>query len=97
MSVIMTSTIAPSRYHSRQHRLIRVGTFHEIGQQQFAASVLLEVTEDNNFFRHKTGINLPLYHNEHLLAVIGITGIPDKVRSYAYLAERHHQSSDPEQ
>lgn len=44
--------------------------------------------EDNNFSGTKQGINLPLYHNEHLLAVIGITGIPDKVRSYAYLAER---------
>ena len=31
---------------------------------------------------------MPVYHNGKLLAVIGITGAPDEVRKYAYLAER---------
>ena len=80
--------IAPSGIILASTDSSRVGTFHEIGQQAAASGSVLEVTEDNNFSGTKQGINLPLYHNEHLLAVIGITGIPDKVRSYAYLAER---------
>ena len=80
--------IAPSGIILASTDSSRVGTFHEIGQQVAASGSVLEVTEDNNFSGTKQGINLPLYHNEHLLAVIGITGIPDKVRSYAYLAER---------
>lgn len=31
---------------------------------------------------------MPLYHEGRILAVIGITGIPDQIRKYAYLAER---------
>ena len=31
---------------------------------------------------------MPVYHNQSLLAVIGITGEPDTVRKYAHLAER---------
>ena len=80
--------IAPSGIILASTDSSRVGTFHEIGQQAAASGSVLEVTEDNNFSGTKQGINLPLYHNEHLLTVIGITGIPDKVRSYAYLAER---------
>ena len=80
--------IAPSGIILASTDSSRVGTFHEIGQQAAASGSVLEVTEDNNFSGTKQGINLPLYHNEHPLAVIGITGIPDKVRSYAYLAER---------
>ena len=80
--------IAPSGIILASTDSSRVGTFHEIGQQAAASGSVLEVTEDNNFSGTKQGINLPLYHNEHLLAVIGITGIPDKVRNYAYLAER---------
>jgi len=80
--------IAPSGIILASTDSSRVGTFHEIGQQAAASGSVLEVTEDNNFSGTKQGINLPLYHNEHLLAVIGITGISDKVRSYAYLAER---------
>ena len=31
---------------------------------------------------------MPLYHEDRLLAVIGITGSPEKVRKYAFLAQR---------
>ena len=80
--------IAPSGIILASTDSSRVGTFHEIGQQAADSGSVLEVTEDNNFSGTKQGINLPLYHNDYLLAVIGITGAPDKVRSYAYLAER---------
>ena len=38
---------------------------------------------------------MPVYHNQSLLAVIGITGEPDTVRKYAHLAERITKSSNP--
>lgn len=89
MSVIMTSTLllhlvsfSPAQTHPVSE------PFTRLDNRPLLPGSVLEVTEDNNFSGTKQGINLPLYHNEHLLAVIGITGIPDKVRSYAYLAER---------
>ena len=86
--------IAPSGIILASTDSSRVGTFHEIGQQVAASGSVLEVTEDNNFSGTKQGINLPLYHNEHLLAVIGITGIPESPQ--LCLSRRtHHQSSDP--
>lgn len=33
-------------------------------------------------------MNLPVFHNGSLIAVIGISGNPDEVRKYAYLAEK---------
>ena len=66
----------------------RIGTFHEIGQKAAATGNTIEVSSDNSFYGIQKGINLPVYHNQSLLAVIGITGEPDTVRKYAHLAER---------
>lgn len=66
----------------------RIGTFHEIGQKSAATGNTIEVSSDNSFYGSQNGINLPVYHNQSLLAVIGITGEPDNVRKYAHLAER---------
>ena len=66
----------------------RVGTFHEIGQKAAATGNTIEVSSDNSFYGSQKGINMPVYHNQSLLAVIGITGEPDTVRKYANLAER---------
>ena len=66
----------------------RIGTFHEIGQKAAVTGNTIEVSSDNSFYGIQKGINLPVYHNQSLLAVIGITGEPDTVRKYAHLAER---------
>lgn len=66
----------------------RIGTFHEIGQKAAQTNTTIEVAEDDSFSGTQKGINMPLYHEGQILAVIGITGIPDQVRKYAYLAER---------
>lgn len=66
----------------------RIGTFHEIGQKAAATGNTIEVSSDNSFYGIQKGINMPVYHNQSLLAVIGITGEPDTVRKYAHLAER---------
>ena len=66
----------------------RIGNFHEIGRQAAVSGKVIEVTETDRFTGTQQGVNLPVYHNHKVIAVIGITGAPDKVRSYAYLAER---------
>ena len=64
----------------------RIGQFHEAGYQAAQAGTTLEVTESSNFSGTMHGINMPLYHDGRLLAVIGITGEPDEIRKYASLA-----------
>lgn len=66
----------------------RIGTFHEIGQKVASTGIPVEVNTDNDYLGTYKGINLPIYHNYAILAVIGITGDPDEVRKYAHLAER---------
>lgn len=80
--------IAPSGIILASTDPSRVGTFHEIGQKAAVSGTALEVAEEDSFTGTKQGINLPLFHDGHLLAVIGITGVPDEIRNYAYLAER---------
>ena len=66
----------------------RIGTFHEIGLKAAQTGTSIEVTENDSFSVTQKGINMPLYHEGRILAVIGITGVPDQIRKYAYLAER---------
>lgn len=66
----------------------RIGTFHEIGYKAFHTGTAIEVDNDNTFTGTHRGINLPVYHNQSVLAVIGITGEPQSVNKYAHLAER---------
>lgn len=66
----------------------RIGTFHEIGQEAFCTGKAIEVDQDDRFSGTQKGINLPIYHNQRILAVIGISGDVEKVRKYAHLAER---------
>ncbi|MCD8122791.1 MAG: helix-turn-helix domain-containing protein [Clostridiales bacterium] len=66
----------------------RVGTWHEIGQKAALLGEAIEVADDAAYPGTLKGINLPIYHNHTMLAVIGITGEPDEVRRYVHLAER---------
>lgn len=66
----------------------RIGRFHEIARQAAVSGKVLEVTENDRFTGTQKGVNLPIYHNHEMIAVIGITGNPDEIRKYAHLAER---------
>lgn len=66
----------------------RIGTFHEIGREAAASGSVIEVRENDHFTGTQQGVNLPIYHNHKIIAVIGITGNPDDVQKYARLAER---------
>lgn len=65
----------------------RIGTYHEIGHQAAKDGQLIQIHENALFAGTKAGVNLPVYHNGELLAVIGISGAPEEVLKYANLAE----------
>lgn len=66
----------------------RIGTFHEIGKKAADTRTVIEVQENDIYQGTEKGVNIPVAHNGSLIAVIGITGDPDEVRSYACLAEK---------
>lgn len=66
----------------------RISTFHEIGREAADTLKTIEVTENDKYKGTSCGVNIPITHNGRFIAVIGISGNPDEVRSYAHLAER---------
>lgn len=66
----------------------RIGDFHEIGKQVVESGNTIEVYEEDDYTGTQPGINTPFYHEGEIMAVIGITGRPDKVRQYSELAYR---------
>ena len=66
----------------------RVGTYHEIGHRAAQEGQPIEVMENDSFYGTQQGVNLPFSHHGTIVAVIGITGVPEEVRKYAYLAQR---------
>ena len=66
----------------------RIGTFHEGGRQVIETGKPLEVYGDTNLSGTQKGVNIPVSHNGIITAVIGISGEPDQVRTYAYLAKK---------
>lgn len=65
----------------------RVGDYHEIGHRAALEGRMLEVTKDSSSPGSRRGVNLPFSYRGEMVAVIGITGDPDQVRRYAYLAK----------
>lgn len=66
----------------------RIGEFHEIGRKVAETGETIEVTDNASFEGTQNGVNLPIFHLGNLIAIIGITGPPEEVRSFAYLAVR---------
>lgn len=66
----------------------RIGSYHSIGRQTAMRGTTLEVWESQQHPGSRPGINVPVFYNQACIAVIGISGQPDKVRPYAELARR---------
>ena len=66
----------------------RIGDFHEIGLKVMKTGETLEVNTDDGFLGTQKGVNIPFIHNDEICAVIGISGDPEEVRKYAYLAQK---------
>ena len=66
----------------------RVGNYHEIGRQVAVTGHTIEVERDTDYYGTHKGVNIPFIYKGELIAVIGISGEPAKVRQYAYLAQK---------
>ncbi len=66
----------------------RIDQYHEIGKQVALTCETLEVYEENKFYGTQPGVNIPIIYQGNLISVIGISGNPDEVRKYGYLAEK---------
>ncbi len=66
----------------------RVGDFHEIGRQVIRTGQTIEVDTDEGFLGTHKGVNIPFVYKGETVAVIGISGEPQQVRQYAYLAQK---------
>ena len=66
----------------------RVGNYHEIGKQVVLAGQTIEVEHDEEFLGTHKGVNIPFTYKGEIIAAIGISGIPDEVRKFAYLAQK---------
>lgn len=66
----------------------RLGAFHEIGRQVIKTGQTIEVESDGSFFGTQKGVNLPFFYKGEVIAAIGISGTPDEVRKFVYLAQR---------
>lgn len=66
----------------------RIGDFHEIGLQVIKTGQTIEVETDDGFWGTQKGVNIPFIYKNTVSAVIGISGIPEEVRKYAYLAQK---------
>ena len=66
----------------------RIGKFHEIGKHVALTCETIEVLDDTSFLGTCAGVNMPILHNGELAGVIGISGRPDDVRKFAFLAEK---------
>ena len=66
----------------------RIGDFHEIGLRVIKTGETLEVNTDDSFLGTQKGVNIPIIYKDEISAVIGISGEPEEVRKYAYLAQK---------
>jgi carbohydrate diacid regulator len=66
----------------------RVGTYHEIGYRAALEGRTIEVTDDASYIGTRRGINIPVFYNDRIVAVIGISGDVEEIRKYAYLAQK---------
>ena len=67
---------------------LRVGSFHEAGFHAAESGEIAVIRKDDPSGSVRRGINLPIRYHKETAAVIGITGDPDEVSRYAYLAQR---------
>ncbi len=64
----------------------RVGTFHEIAYQIIKEDKnVIEVEMDDTYLGTKNGVNMAFFHKNTRIGVVGVTGVPDKVREIAMI------------
>ena len=62
---------------------MRVGSFHEGATIVCQSNKPLLITSNDLYKGTKKGVNLPLYHDDQLIAVVGITGEPEDIIKFS--------------
>lgn len=68
--------------------LNRVGDFHEAGYQAVRLAEVRSVEDDETFRGSRKGVNYPIYYQNRVVAVIGISGEPEEVSRYGFLVSK---------
>ncbi|MGN0204358.1 MAG: CdaR family transcriptional regulator [Coprococcus sp.] len=68
--------------------LNRVGDFHEAGYQAVRLAEVRSVADDETFRGSRKGVNYPIYYENRVVAVIGISGEPEEVSRYGFLVSK---------
>ncbi|SJZ58510.1 CdaR family transcriptional regulator [Garciella nitratireducens] len=66
----------------------RIGTFHEGGLKVAQSGENLVIEYNGQFMGTKKGINLPVYMNEEIIGVIGITGDKNEVGKFGEIIKK---------
>lgn len=66
----------------------RIGNYHGIAAEVIRSGKEKEIGSDIDYMGTRKGVNMPIFFHEELCGVIGISGEPEEVRKYAYLAQR---------
>ena len=66
----------------------RENEYHEGGLRAARTGEVVTVEKDDPELGVRRGINMPIRYHGDIVAVIGITGEPEEVRQYAFLAQR---------
>lgn len=66
----------------------RVNQFHEAGFEALKKSMAVFVEEEGQYTGTKAGVNYPIFIEGTAVAVVGITGNPNEVSKYGFLATK---------
>ncbi|MFA5692322.1 MAG: sugar diacid recognition domain-containing protein [Acholeplasmataceae bacterium] len=75
--------IAPDGYIIASSDERRVGTLHQGALIVAESKKQLIISKDNEYEGAKKGINLPVFHNQNLIAIVGITGEPLEIIKFS--------------
>lgn len=66
----------------------RIGCFHQAGHEAVTNRQMVIVAGDEQFEGAKKGVNYPIIIKNQVMGVIGITGEPDEVNHFGFLAAK---------
>lgn len=66
----------------------RIGTFHEAGKKVVDTGEMVVIDDHSQYEGSRPGINMPVRHNDEVIAAIGITGSSQQVVNYGNIIRR---------
>lgn len=66
----------------------RIGDFHAGAMEVVKTKKILHITSDTQFEGTKKGINIPIFLESNLIAVMGITGEESKISQYSHIVAK---------